>query len=585
MGGEISQTFIEVIGYLVILGLAKWMAGPFQRHFMKTAALTRRGRPLEPRREATSRAAPPSGNASEEEKESGESSVLAKAILGVLRYVMVIFGFVSFPLLVLGLTAFLRSGSERWLGESAGNIWHPTHLEAWREFWSVALVAYGVEGTLVGFFGLARRPFPLPDLLRGIVRWAMLAVVALTILRNRLGLDIVPLLASTALAGVVLGVSLRGVLSDLLAGISMQALRTFSVRDWIQAGDIEGEVLETNWRETRIRTWGEEQAIVPNSVLASEKIVNISRPDRRRRLEIRVVTRGDSPPGKVIRVLERTAAGVEGVVGGDGSTSTLAPFAMVEEYLGFAIRYVLFCWIRDFRQTLALKESLARRIWYAFRREGISIAVLPQEEVEEALGWTPVRDASQEEGDDPVRKAEALKSTKFWKEICVDERGEALICQETLLWIAKKMRWEPYTDGEVVVGKGDVGRTCFVLVRGALRLRRGNGAQPEEKEALLEEKHIYGEMSFLCKEQGGRRNATLIACGETSILVMDQETFDELRSCRGVDSALQDLAARRAAANEEYMKALEEAAKKGSKPAKEILRRAKKMLEVLGMGS
>jgi vacuolar-type H+-ATPase subunit H len=66
---------------------------------------------------------------------------------------------------------------------------------------------------------------------------------------------------------------------------------------------------------------------------------------------------------------------------------------------------------------------------------------------------------------------------------------------------------------------------------------------------------------------------------------MDQETFDELRSCRGVDSALQDLAARRAAANEEYMKALEEAAKKGSKPAKEILRRAKKMLEVLGMGS
>ncbi len=53
--------------------------------------------------------------------------------------------------------------------------------------------------------------------------------------------------------------------------------------DWVRIGDVEGRVIETNWRETRLQTHGGHVLVVPNSTVANATIHNMSRPTPRRR--------------------------------------------------------------------------------------------------------------------------------------------------------------------------------------------------------------------------------------------------------------------------------------------------------------
>ena len=59
--------------------------------------------------------------------------------------------------------------------------------------------------------------------------------------------------------------------------------------DWIILDDsLQGKVIETNWRATRILTVNQDVAIIPNSVIAKSKLVNCSTPTKNHGTSIRV---------------------------------------------------------------------------------------------------------------------------------------------------------------------------------------------------------------------------------------------------------------------------------------------------------
>ncbi len=112
-------------------------------------------------------------------------------------------------------------------------------------------------------------------------------------------------LATSGVVALVLGFALQSALADVLSGLAINIDRPFGAGDWIEVHpDIEGEVVEINWRSTRLRTWLSELIVVPNSVVAKSVVINHSRLAQKHRCAIRIKIDHSISPALVVQVLE-----------------------------------------------------------------------------------------------------------------------------------------------------------------------------------------------------------------------------------------------------------------------------------------
>ena len=128
---------------------------------------------------------------------------------------------------------------------------------------------------------------------------------ALIVLKSVLALPVAGLVATSGVVAIVLGLALQSTLADVFSGIAVGIEAPFQVGDRISLGaDIEGRVIETNWRSIRVQTDGEDIAIIPNSVIAKLQIVNRSVPSQRRAVSANVRCPATVDPERVIQVLD-----------------------------------------------------------------------------------------------------------------------------------------------------------------------------------------------------------------------------------------------------------------------------------------
>ncbi|MCG6897576.1 MAG: mechanosensitive ion channel family protein, partial [Thiocapsa sp.] len=78
------------------------------------------------------------------------------------------------------------------------------------------------------------------------------------------------------MAAAVLGLALQRTLGDLFSGIALGIERPFKLGDWIELGDgTVGQVIDLNWRATRLRGWDNATHVIPNSKMAGEPLKNL----------------------------------------------------------------------------------------------------------------------------------------------------------------------------------------------------------------------------------------------------------------------------------------------------------------------
>jgi len=141
-----------------------------------------------------------------------------------------------------------------------------------------------------------------PDLTAAAIYTAAVLVVLISVLALPIG----GLLATSGVLAIVLGLALQNTLADVFAGIAFGIEAPFNVGDRISLGDnIEGAVVQMNWRSIRILTDGDDVAIVPNSVVAKSNIVNRSFPTRVRSAFIELSCPATSNPERVIDMLQQ----------------------------------------------------------------------------------------------------------------------------------------------------------------------------------------------------------------------------------------------------------------------------------------
>ncbi len=109
-----------------------------------------------------------------------------------------------------------------------------------------------------------------------------LKVLLFVLLVTQLGVKSSSLVAIIGAAGLAVGLALQGSLANFAGGVLILLFKPFKVGDFISAQGIDGTVKEITIFTTKISTFGNQLAIVPNGQLSNNNIINFNTQEIRR---------------------------------------------------------------------------------------------------------------------------------------------------------------------------------------------------------------------------------------------------------------------------------------------------------------
>lgn len=134
------------------------------------------------------------------------------------------------------------------------------------------------------YFYFSHRNVAFPVLLVNLITLFLCMLLGTWMGTEIFSIQLAPVLATSAVFSLVLGLALQDTLGNLFAGVTLQFDKPYGIGNWIEVhGDSQkwvGKVSEISWRSTTLISFTEEIIIVPNRVMAQAKISNFSIKDR-----------------------------------------------------------------------------------------------------------------------------------------------------------------------------------------------------------------------------------------------------------------------------------------------------------------
>jgi small-conductance mechanosensitive channel len=180
-------------------------------------------------------------------------------------------------------------------------------------------------------------------------------------------LNLGPLVATSAITSLVLGLALQPILGNLFAGVVISLERPFRINDWVKVANVEGRVVGITWRTTRLRTRENDDLVIPNGKIAEEPIINYYYPHPMHVERLRVSVDYQTPPYRVQQALLNCLSGVTGVL------DKPSPEVQVASFDDSAITYELRIWVDDVAQAPRIGSDIRARVWEEFRRKAMTI--------------------------------------------------------------------------------------------------------------------------------------------------------------------------------------------------------------------
>ncbi len=167
-----------------------------------------------------------------------------------------------------------------------------------------------VNKLLRGFQKILEKRDANPSLntfLVGLVK-AMLYVSLFIGIATILGVPMSSFLAILGAAGLAIGLSLQGSLSNFAGGVLILMFKPFQVGDAIQGRGFTGVVRKIDILYTHLTTFDNQEVIIPNGALANSEVVNLnSQPTRRMEIKVGVAYQTDIKTARqiVLSILEK----------------------------------------------------------------------------------------------------------------------------------------------------------------------------------------------------------------------------------------------------------------------------------------
>ncbi len=175
-------------------------------------------------------------------------------------------------------------------------------------------------------------------------------------------------LATSGVLAIILGLALQNTLADVFSGLAINIEGPFAAGDWITMADtVEGQIIEINWRATRIKTASSDVIVIPNSVLAKAIVTNHRRLSDPHVCTIQLKISHMIPPARVLEVLQGAAASSPGITPGSKPQAYACGFSETLVTYGLSFK------IDDFIQTADVQSEVVGRVVEAFR--GLNIPI------------------------------------------------------------------------------------------------------------------------------------------------------------------------------------------------------------------
>lgn len=144
------------------------------------------------------------------------------------------------------------------------------------------------------------------------MRWVFASVCVFVGLAA-LGVNVGALIATLAVGGAALAFASKDTIANFLGGMAIIIDRPFEVGDTIKSGSVEGVVSRIGSRSTRIRTGARTVVTVPNSILASNPVNNLSKESQTAFLQTISIS-GSMDPAGLEALVKSLSDGISGAV-------------------------------------------------------------------------------------------------------------------------------------------------------------------------------------------------------------------------------------------------------------------------------
>lgn len=363
-------------------------------------------------------------------------------------------------------------------------------------FFALALVRrYFWEGWFERRYG-TRAPKFLTEIAALFIVLAALAAV-LTLIYEK---DISALAVSSTIVVGVIGLAMQDLLGNVIAGVALEIGKPFKTGDWLVVEGRHAEVMEVNWRSTRLRTNDHIYLDIPNKAIVGSAITNLTFPTAQHALRMTVGFDYAVQPNFIKDIVAQATAGVRGVL------ATPRPKVFLKDFGEFAVLYEIKFWIEDEGRYNDIVDGIRTNVWYAAQRNGVRIQ-LPVRTIEIGRAAAKQQDA--------VSAARASVQRQPFLQLLDGGQVDRLLANAQFL---------RYGRGEKVIEQGAEGASMFILLSGEAEVYVHGRAQ-ESLVATLRCGDYFGEMSLLTGEP---RSATVIARTDCEMWEIGKEVIAEL---------------------------------------------------------
>jgi len=153
----------------------------------------------------------------------------------------------------------------------------------------------------------AAMPEGTRNLLLGLLKYTIVCIALLTV-ASQFKIKVTSMLAGLGVLGLAASLAAQDTLANVIAGITLVIDRPFRTGDWVELAGIHAYVQRIRLRTTSLTTFDNQSIVVPNRLIAQERIINYTLVPRIRvRIPVGIAYKEDTHEAR--RVMLGTLAG------------------------------------------------------------------------------------------------------------------------------------------------------------------------------------------------------------------------------------------------------------------------------------
>ena len=353
----------------------------------------------------------------------------------------------------------------------------------------------------------------IPQLLLALPRLLIFLVGGWVLIAGVWHVDLSAALTALGVTSLVISFALQDTLSGLASGVLLLGDQPFQTGDWIAVGDIEGLVVDINWRTSRIRTRNGDVIVVPNSELAGSQILNYSDEQTLHRIVFPVQVAFTNAPSLAKDMLLDAARSTPGVL------ADPPPRVLVVQVDDPLMGYEVHMWVDDYAVVPAVTSDFGSLVWYQSHRHNVP---LPSPAQDLYLWDGPT--AGIDESASPANIRAAVARSPLL----------AALPDEELDRIAHAARPARFAVGEVITRSDDTSRDLVLLDHGeaelCVQLDSDRGATASDERlvvAALSDGEVIGQ---LAAASVGGHPVAVRAQTDCNVVLLDATVAGEIGS-------------------------------------------------------